>query len=69
MDTMLLIWIGVAVVGLLIFLWFFPVTLWFQAMISGVRISLIQLVLMPLVIFALTRARLIPVRYPKGETV
>ncbi|MCK9304617.1 MAG: flotillin-like protein FloA [Bacteroidales bacterium] len=27
-------------------LWFFPVTLWFQALISGVKISLIQLVLM-----------------------
>ena len=36
---MLLVWIGVAVVGLAIFLWFFPVTLWFQAMISGVRLS------------------------------
>ena len=32
--------------GLLILLWFFPVTLWFQALISGVRISLLQLVLM-----------------------
>ena len=43
---MLFIWIGVAVIGLAIFLWFFPVTLWFQALISGVRLSLIQLVLM-----------------------
>ena len=34
------------IVGLIILLWFFPVTLWFQALISGVRISLIQLVLM-----------------------
>ena len=41
-----LIWIGVGIVGLIIFLWFFPVTMWFQALISGVRISLIQLVLM-----------------------
>ena len=41
-----MIWIAVAVVALIILLWFFPVTLWFQALISGVRISLIQLVLM-----------------------
>lgn len=40
------IWIGVAIVGFIIFLWFFPVTMWFQALISGVHISLIQLVLM-----------------------
>ena len=44
--TMLLVWIGVGIVGLVIFLWFFPVALWFQAMISGVHISLLQLVLM-----------------------
>lgn len=42
----IIIWIAVAVVALIILLWFFPVTLWFQALISGVRISLIQLVLM-----------------------
>ena len=41
-----IIWIAVAIVALIILLWFFPVTLWFQALISGVRISLIQLVLM-----------------------
>lgn len=46
MDAMIFVWAAVAVVGLVIFLWFFPVTLWFQALISGVRISLIQLVLM-----------------------
>ncbi|MDD2594299.1 MAG: flotillin-like protein FloA [Bacteroidales bacterium] len=40
------IWIGVAIVGLIILLWFFPVTMWFQALISGVRISLLQLILM-----------------------
>ena len=40
------VWIGISLVGLLIFLWFFPITLWFQALISGVKISLIQLVLM-----------------------
>ena len=45
-DPMIIVWIAVAIVGLVIFLWFFPVTLWFQALISGVHISLIQLVLM-----------------------
>ena len=43
---MIAVWVAVAIVGLIIFLWFFPITLWFQALISGVRISLIQLVLM-----------------------
>lgn len=42
----LLIWIGIGIVGLFIFLWFFPITLWFQALISGVKVSLVQLVLM-----------------------
>src|SRR5574344_652360 len=42
----MIIWIMVAIVGLTILLWFFPITLWFQALISGVRISLLQLVLM-----------------------
>ena len=46
MDAMIIVWVAVAVVGLVIFLWFFPVTLWFQALISGVKIGLIQLVLM-----------------------
>ncbi|MCL2738700.1 MAG: flotillin-like protein FloA [Bacteroidales bacterium] len=44
--TVFFLWTGISFVGLLILLWFFPVTLWFQALISGVRISLIQLVLM-----------------------
>ena len=44
--AMVAVWVAVAIVGLIIFLWFFPITLWFQALISGVRISLIQLVLM-----------------------
>ncbi len=44
--AVMLIWVALAIVGLIILLWFFPVTLWFQALISGVRISLIQLVLM-----------------------
>lgn len=42
----IIIWVVVAIVLLIVLLWFFPVTLWFQALISGVRISLIQLVLM-----------------------
>ena len=42
----MLVWIGISLVALMIFLWFFPITLWFQALISGVKISLIQLVLM-----------------------
>ena len=46
MDVMIFVGAAVAIVGLVVFLWFFPVTLWFQALISGVRISLIQLVLM-----------------------
>jgi Uncharacterized protein conserved in bacteria len=44
--TLSLVWIGIGLVGLIILLWFFPITLWFQALISGVRISLLQLVLM-----------------------
>ena len=43
---MLGIWVAVSFVGLIILLWFFPITLWFQALISGVKISLLQLVLM-----------------------
>ncbi|MCF0164371.1 MAG: flotillin-like protein FloA [Bacteroidales bacterium] len=44
--SMVFVWLGIGIVGLIIFLWFFPVTMWFQALISGVKISLIQLVLM-----------------------
>lgn len=44
--TSVFIWIGVAIVGLIVLLWFFPITMWFQALISGVRISLLQLILM-----------------------
>jgi uncharacterized protein YqfA (UPF0365 family) len=40
------IWAAIAVVLLIIFLWFFPVALWFQALISGVRVPLLQLVFM-----------------------
>ena len=39
------------------------------SLVTGIPGIVIQLVLMPLVVFALTRARLIPARYPKGETV
>mgnify|MGYP003316869063 CR=1 FL=1 len=42
----IVIWIAIIVVALIIILWFFPVALWFQALLSGVRVSLIQLVLM-----------------------
>lgn len=44
--TSMIVWAAITVVGLIILLWFFPVALWFQALISGVRISLLQLVLM-----------------------
>lgn len=46
MATSTILWIAVGFVLLLILLWLFPVTMWFQALISGVHISLIQLVLM-----------------------
>jgi len=36
----------IALLVLSILMWFFPVALWFQAVLSGVRVSLIQLVLM-----------------------
>ena len=42
----LVFWIAIIIVALIIILWFFPVALWFQALLSGVHISLIQLVLM-----------------------
>ncbi len=44
--TTIIVWVAISIVALIILLWFFPVTLWFQALISGVRISLIQLILM-----------------------
>ena len=44
--TQIIIWGAVIVVALIILLWFFPVPLWFQAILSGVRVSLIHLVLM-----------------------
>ena len=36
----------IVLVLLVIILWFFPVTLWFQSILSGVRVSLIQMLLM-----------------------
>lgn len=45
-DSMFFVWIALGFVALVIFLWFFPVALWFQAFISGVRVGLLQLVLM-----------------------
>lgn len=41
-----LVWIAVVAVALIVILWFFPVALWFQALLSGVHVSLIHLVLM-----------------------
>ena len=46
MTTQLIIWIAIVIVALIILLWFFPVAIWFQAILSGVRASLIHLVLM-----------------------
>ena len=40
------VWVAIGFVLLMIFLWLFPITMWFQALISGVHISLLQLVLM-----------------------
>lgn len=45
-EIMLLIVIAACVVGLWIVLYFVPVGLWFQALVSNVRISLLQLVFM-----------------------
>ena len=42
----LIVWAALIFVALIILLWFFPVALWFQAILSGVRVSLLQLVLM-----------------------
>ena len=38
--------VAVCVVALILFLWLFPIGIWFQALISGVRTNLIQLVFM-----------------------
>lgn len=39
-------WVAIILVSLIIILWFFPVALWFQALLSGVHVSLVQLILM-----------------------
>ncbi len=44
MDIYLII--AIIIIALIILLWFFPVALWFQALLSGVHVSLVQLVLM-----------------------
>lgn len=44
--TGIIVWGAISLIALIILLWFFPVALWFQALISGVRISLLQLILM-----------------------
>ena len=42
----IIIWAAIIFIGLIILLWFFPVALWFQALLSGVHVPLIQLILM-----------------------
>lgn len=44
METFIII--GICLVALIIFLIFFPIGIWFQALISGVHTSLVQLVFM-----------------------
>ncbi|MBO4466300.1 MAG: flotillin-like protein FloA [Bacteroidales bacterium] len=44
--TQFIVWGAIIIIALIILLWFFPVPLWFQAILSGVRVSLIHLVLM-----------------------
>lgn len=47
-----------------------PAFVWVTtSLVTGVPGIVIQLVVMPAVVFALTKARLIPVRYPRGEKV
>ena len=44
METLIIV--GIAFVALILFLYFFPIGIWFQALISGVHTSLIQLLFM-----------------------
>jgi hypothetical protein len=37
------------------------------SLVAGIPGIVVQLVLMPAVVLALTKARLIPARYPQGE--
>lgn len=41
-----IIWIVASIIGLMILLYFVPIGLWFQAQVTGVRISLLQLIVM-----------------------
>jgi len=41
-----LVWIVVFIIGMMILLYFIPIGLWFQAQITNVRISLLQLIFM-----------------------
>ena len=43
---MLIAFVMAGIIGLMVLLYFIPVGLWFQALLSGVRISLLQLILM-----------------------
>ncbi len=44
--TQIILWVAIIIVALIILLWFFPVGMWFQAILSGVRVSLLHLILM-----------------------
>ncbi|MBQ5639500.1 MAG: flotillin-like FloA family protein, partial [Bacteroidales bacterium] len=44
MDSLLIA--AIVLVGLIVVLWVFPVALWFQSLLSGVYVSLVQLLLM-----------------------
>jgi uncharacterized protein YqfA (UPF0365 family) len=46
MDASLIIIVVASIIGLWIIFYFIPVGLWFQALVSGVRISLLQLIFM-----------------------
>ena len=41
-----LVWAVVFIIGMMILLYFIPIGLWFQAQITNVRISLLQLIFM-----------------------
>ena len=41
-----ILWVIVSIVGLIILLYFVPIGLWFQAQVTGVKISLLQLIVM-----------------------
>jgi len=42
----IIVWIIISIVGLMVLLYVVPVGLWFQAQVTGVRISLLQLIVM-----------------------